>query len=75
MDKLEPQFQRLLTIKGFTEAFWEQMSNFQRGEDAYDFVNRQYKEIFGKPKYNSYESFIVCRNRYLKSLYAKENQN
>jgi hypothetical protein len=72
---IEPQFKRLLCIEGFTEAFWEQQSNFKRGEDAFDFVNQQYKDVFGEIKYKSYESFIVCRNRYLKSFNGKENKD
>jgi hypothetical protein len=62
---LEPQFQRLLTSKGFIDAFWEMLSYYCNHEEAYEAVERQYEAQFGKRKYASFESFRICRDKFL----------
>jgi hypothetical protein len=62
---IEPQYQRLLTSKGFIDAFWEMLSYYCSHELAYDAVERQYEAQFGKKKYSSFDSFRICRDKFI----------
>lgn len=63
---LEKHLQRLLTTEGFIEAFWENCADHATQEQAFDAVNRQFKNVFGKDKYKNFESFRQCRDRFIK---------
>ena len=72
VQKLEPQYARLVDTRGFVAAFWEFGCEYPKQEDAYEAVERQYKFIFGKRKYKNFESFRGCMYNYLNSVKCKK---
>lgn len=63
---MEKHINRLLTIEGFMQAFYEFLPDCKNQEDAYEALERQYYANFGKRKYKTFESFRQCRDRILK---------
>lgn len=69
---VEPHLKRLLTQQGFIEAFWEFLSYYQNHEQAYEAVERQYEGEFGQRKYNNFDSFRKCRDKFLQKKKVNE---
>jgi len=71
---LETQFLRLLETKGFIECFWEMLSNYATQEESYEAVESIYRSIFGKNKYQNFDSFRVTMHTYLKVQRCKKQK-
>jgi hypothetical protein len=71
---IDPNTQKLLTVPGFIDKFWEMLNEYPGNmEGAYNAVERLYQGTFGKRKYANYNSFRVNMSNYLKRKKDGEN--
>tara|TARA_R110000868_G_scaffold136867_2_gene350005 strand:- start:646 stop:846 length:201 start_codon:yes stop_codon:yes gene_type:complete len=57
---------RIYSANGFVREFWEKVKEHKTLKSAYESLEREHIEIFGKRKYSDYNSFRVCRDRKVK---------
>ena len=57
---------RIYSANGFVREFWEKVKEHKTLKSAYESVEKEHIEIFGKRKYSDYNSFRVCRDRKVK---------
>ena len=57
---------KLATRKGFFEYYFSKINNADTNEKVFYLVNEEYRKLFGKPKFKSYDSFRHSLARYLK---------
>jgi hypothetical protein len=60
---------RIYSATGFVREFWEKVKEHKTLKSAYESLEKEHIEIFGKRKYSDYNSFRVCRDR--KQCYIK----
>tara|TARA_R100000781_G_C3996431_1_gene98767 strand:- start:58 stop:252 length:195 start_codon:yes stop_codon:yes gene_type:complete len=56
----------LLSADGFIREFWKKTKKHKTLISAYEELEIEYQEIFGKRRYSDYDSFRVCRDRKIK---------
>ena len=56
----------IYSASGFVSEFWDRSKNYKTLKSAYESVEQEHIELFGKRKYSDYNSFRVCRDRKLK---------
>ena len=71
MTEIPKHILALQKIEGFTKVWCERTAFHKTYEQAYDSVEQLYISYFGERKYASYESFVICRNRYYKKSVEK----
>lgn len=49
----------LTTPTGFYEAYFNLLKSFKTNEDAFNFLNAEYENIFGRKRYASYKHFAL----------------
>ena len=54
--------------KGFMERYVRNRAYFLTCHEAYEFTEKQYAELMGKPRYSSYESFRTNYSKYYRKL-------
>lgn len=66
---IEEDIYRLVTREGFEETFWKTLRQW-REEDpkvtqrsVFNYLNDRYEETFGEPKFVSFDSFRMFRDR------------
>lgn len=64
---------RLLTDKGFDEAFESEINNHKTYESAYEAVEAELIKWLSYRKYANYDSYRVCRNLRLKNRSDGDN--
>ena len=57
---------RIYSATGFVREFWEKVKEHKTFKSAYESLEKEHIEIFGKRKYSDYNSFRVCRDRKVK---------
>ena len=57
---------RIYSATGFVREFWEKVKEHKTLKSAYESVEKEHIQIFGKRKYSDYNSFRVCRDRKVK---------
>ena len=57
---------RIYSATGFVNEFWEKVKEHKTLKSAYESLEKEHIEIFGKRKYSDYNSFRVCRDRKVK---------
>ena len=57
---------KIYSATGFVREFWEKVKEHKTLKSAYETVEKEHIEIFGKRKYSDYNSFRVCRDRKVK---------
>ncbi len=57
---------RIYSATGFVREFWDKVKEHKTLKSAYESVEKEHIEIFGKRKYSDYNSFRVCRDRKVK---------
>lgn len=57
---------RIYSATGFVREFWDKVKDHKTLKSAYESVEKEHVEIFGKRKYSDYNSFRVCRDRKVK---------
>ncbi len=53
----------LISADGFVREFWKRAKEHKTLIQAYENLEKDYKETFGKRRYSDYNSFRVCRDR------------
>ncbi len=56
----------LISADGFIREFWKKTKKHKTLISAYEELEIEYQEIFGKRRYSDYDSFRVCRDRKIK---------
>ena len=62
MDDIE-RLKKLGTTDGFVDIWRDEIKNHDTYNDAFESVNQEYEDAFGRPKYSCYQSFSVCLKR------------
>lgn len=57
----------LISAEGFIKEFWKKTKNHKTMIAAYEELETEYQEFFGKRRYSDYDSFRVCRDRKIKN--------
>ena len=58
---------RIYSADGFIREFWTRAKEYKYLKDAYEFLEQEHIELFGKRKYSDYNSFRSCRDRKIKA--------
>ena len=58
---------RIYSADGFIKEFWSRAKNYKYLKDAYESLEQEHIELFGKRKYSDYNSFRSCRDRKIKA--------
>ena len=53
----------LISADGFVREFWKRAKNHKTMIAAYEELEKEYRETFGKRRYADYNSFRICRDR------------
>ena len=53
----------IYSASGFVREFWDRSKEYKTLKSAYESVEKEHIELFGKRKYSDYNSFRVCRDR------------
>lgn len=62
---------RLVTDTGFITEFWRRLREMRETdpsvtqETVFDILNEEYQDIFGEPRFPSFDAFRKCRDRAL----------
>lgn len=56
----------IYSADGFVREFWDRSKEHKTLKGAYESVEQEHIELFGKRKYSDYNSFRVCRDRKIK---------
>ena len=56
----------LISADGSIREFWKKTKKHKTLISAYEELEIEYQEIFGKRRYSDYDSFRVCRDRKIK---------
>jgi len=65
---------RIYSANGFVREFWEKVKNHKTLKSAYESLEKDHIELFGKRKYSDYNSFRVCRDRKIKETMLHKNK-
>ena len=57
---------KIYSATGFVREFWDKVKEHKTLKSAYESVEKEHIQIFGKRKYSDYNSFRVCRDRKVK---------
>lgn len=69
-DKLH-LIRQLSTRDGFTKKFYEYLGQNMSQKDAFDKLNSEYEQLFGKPRYANYDSYRKAREYQVKKRKTK----
>jgi len=58
---------RIYSADGFIREFWTRAKEYKYLKDAYESLEQEHIELFGKRKYSDYNSFRSCRDRKIKA--------
>ena len=54
---------KIYSANGFVREFWERTKEYKTFKSAYESLEKEHIDLFGKRKYADYNSFRVCRDR------------
>ena len=57
---------KIYSANGFVREFWERTKEYKTFKSAYESLEKEHIDLFGKRKYADYNSFRVCRDRKIK---------
>lgn len=60
------QMKALSSVSGFYNAYFKQLKTATSNSEAFNVVNEQYYNLFGRYRYSSYDSFSKLKNKSLK---------
>jgi len=69
---IDKKITSLLTPDGFDERFFELASETKTYKKAYENLETEYENYFGKRKYSDYNSYRNCRDKRLKNRPKKD---
>ena len=64
----------IYSASGFVREFWDRSKEYKTLKSAYESVEQEHVELFGKRKYSDYNSFRVCRDRKLKETMLRNKK-
>ena len=64
----------IYSADGFVREFWDRSKEYKTLKSAYESVEQQHIELFGKRKYSDYNSFRVCRDRKTKETMLQKKR-
>mgnify|MGYP003650104920 FL=1 len=64
----------IYSADGFVREFWDRSKEYKTLKSAYESVEQEHIELFGKRKYSDYNSFRVCRDRKLKETMLRNKK-
>ena len=64
----------IYSASGFVREFWDRSKEYKTLKSAYESVEQEHIELFGKRKYSDYNSFRVCRDRKLKETMLRNKK-
>jgi hypothetical protein len=69
---IEPHYLQLLEQDGFVARYWEFVCVYPTCREAYEAVERQHEQAFGKRKYSDYGVFKNILTRWNKKKAEKQ---
>ena len=64
----------IYSASGFVREFWDRSKEYKTLKSAYESVEQNHIELFGKRKYSDYNSFRVCRDRKTKETMLQKKR-
>ena len=64
----------IYSASGFVREFWDRSKEYKTLKSAYESVEQNHIELFGKRKYSDYNSFRVCRDRKTKETMLRNKK-
>ena len=64
----------IYSASGFVREFWDRSKEYKTLKGAYEAVEQEHIELFGKRKYSDYNSFRVCRDRKTKETMLQKKR-
>ena len=64
----------IYSADGFVREFWDRSKEYKTLKSAYESVEQEHIELFGKRKYSDYNSFRVCRDRKTKETMLQKKR-
>ena len=64
----------IYSASGFVREFWDRSKEYKTLKSAYESVEQEHIELFGKRKYSDYNSFRVCRDRKTKETMLQKKR-
>ena len=58
---------KIYSANGFIREFWQRAKDYKYLKEAYESLEQEHIELFGKRKYSDYNSFRACRDRKTKA--------
>jgi len=58
---------KIYSADGFIREFWQRAKHYKYLKQAYESLEKEHIELFGKRKYADYNSFRACRDRKIKA--------
>jgi len=58
----------LLSVSQFMKRFFFHMRYVKTQEEAYFITEGEYRDLYRKNKYSSYQSFRIVKNRHIKNI-------
>jgi hypothetical protein len=73
--RIKTRMAQLSTTSGFALAWWELVGAGYSHREAWELLEGEFFNLFGRYCYSSFDSFRVVRNRLLKSHHANHSAN
>ena len=64
----------LINADGFVKEFWKRTKSHKTLIAAYEELETEYQQTFGKRRYSDYNSFRICRDRKTKETMLHKNR-
>jgi hypothetical protein len=64
----------LISAEGFVKEFWKRTKTHKTLLAAYEDLEREYQQTFGKRRYSDYNSFRTCRDRKIKETMLQKKR-
>ena len=66
---------KIYSADGFIREFWQRAKDYKYLKQAYESLEKEHIELFGKRKYSDYNSFRVVRDRKIKETLLHKKPN
>lgn len=66
------EVQKLYTRRGYFNRFYEIRLKYDSNKEAYEALEIEHENIFGRQRYSSYESFRTNKFKFERSILRKE---
>ena len=66
--KISKRLIRMVQPDGFDEIFNQELKNYDTYEKCFNALNAEYREVFGEPRYSTYDSYRLSRRKRIKKV-------